>query len=588
MSYIFDREDVFSLARSIGAETKQKGDELFFKWCPHCAGGGKDRETFSVNLVSGAFCCFRSSCGYKGHFVELARDVDFELHDQQSKIYKTLPQRTIEVRSPAILYMATRGISEAVCRKYEVTACKDNPHVIAFPFHDEQGVLHFVKYRNTKFKKGIDKSKEWAEKDTKPILFGMKQCSGFDRLVITEGQIDSLTLSECGINNAVSVPTGQGGFTWLSHCWEWVIKFKEVVVFGDNEGGRITLVDQLRARLPQTVKVVRKKDYLGEKDANDIFLRYGKQAILTAVENAEVPKLENVKDLSTVERVDINALPKIKTNIREIDMVIRGLVMGQLILLTGKRGEGKSTLMSQFACEALEQGENVFVYSGELPGFLFRRWIDYQLAGSDYIGTITNEYGQPEYTLSDRVADKVAEWYKGRAYIYDNEWIPEGNEMETIPETIEKVIKQYGTRLICIDNLMTAMEEVDSQSLYHAQSNFVGKLKKIAMRYNVAIVLVAHPRKTNAEFSNDDVSGSSDITNKVDVVMSYGRVKDRDYDAKLEITKNRNEGKLASGDSAIQLFFSGKSRRIFSATSDERKYGWQKEAEAVSSEDWMI
>ena len=381
VSYIFDREDVFALARSIGAETKQKGDELFFKWCPHCQGGGKDKETFSVNLVSGAFCCFRSSCGYKGHFVELARDMNFDLHDEQPKIYKPLPQRAIEVRPPAIEYLATRGISEAVCKRYKITTHKNNPHVLVFPFHDEQGTLQFVKYRNTKFKKGIDKSKEWAEKDTKPILFGMEQCSGFDRLVITEGQIDSLTLAECGVENAVSVPTGQGGFTWLPHCWDWITKFKEVVIFGDNEGGRITLVEQLKARLPQTVKVVRRKDYLGEKDANDIFLRYGKKAILTAVENAESPKLANVKDLSAVERVDINSLPKIKTNIREIDRVIRGLVMGQLILLTGKRGEGKSTLMSQFVCEALEQGENVFVYSGELPGFLFRRWIDYQLAG---------------------------------------------------------------------------------------------------------------------------------------------------------------------------------------------------------------
>ena len=588
MSYIFDREDVFSLARSVGAETKQKGDELFFKWCPRCHGGGRDRETFSVNLVSGAFCCFRSSCGYKGHFVELARDLDFELHDIQPKIFKQLPQRAIEVRSPAIEYMATRGISEAVCRQYEVTTHRENPFVLVFPFHDEQGVLQFVKYRNTRFRKGVDKSKEWSEKDAKPILFGMKQCSGFDRLVITEGQIDSLTLTECGIKNAVSVPTGQGGFTWLPHCWDWITKFREVVVFGDNEGGKITLVDQLKARLPQMVKVVRRKDYLGEKDANDIFLRYGKQAIITAVENAEAPKLENVKDLATVERVDINSLPRIQTNVKEIDKVIRGLVMGQLILLTGKRGEGKSTLMSQFVCEALDQGENVFVYSGELPGFLFRRWIDYQLAGSDYIGTATNEYGEPEYTLADSVADRVADWYRGRAYIYDNEWIPEGDEMETIPETIEKVIRQYGTRLVCIDNLMTAMEEVDSQSLYQAQSNFVGRLKKIAMRYNVAIILVAHPRKSQGNFSNDDVSGSSDITNKVDVVMSYGRVLNQDYDGKLEITKNRNEGKLAVGDGAIRLLYSPKSRRIFSGSSDARRYGWEKEQQTVADNDWMI
>ena len=80
---------------------------------------------------------------------------------------------------------------------------------------------------------------------------------------------------------------------------------------------------------------------------------------------------------------------------------------------------------------------------------------------------------------------------------------------------------------------MTAMDVVDRQdNLYLAQSNFVGKLKKIAVRLNVAIILVAHPRKSNGQdFSNDDVSGSSDITNKVDVVMSYKKVETDDDDS---------------------------------------------------------
>ena len=113
----------------------------------------------------------------------------------------------------------------------------------------------------------------------------------------------------------MSVPTGATGFTWVTNCYEWISKFKEIIVFGDNEHGKITLADGLRARLSMTIKVVRRKDYLGEKDANDILLKYGKAAVIRAVESSEVPRLENVKDLSTVQAVDINALPKIKTDL---------------------------------------------------------------------------------------------------------------------------------------------------------------------------------------------------------------------------------------------------------------------------------
>ena len=86
--YEYKKQDVFNLASFIGAEVKQKGNELFFKYCPNCKGGGHDKETFSINLDNGAFKCFRSSCDYHGHFVELARDVGFKLEDEAEKQYR--------------------------------------------------------------------------------------------------------------------------------------------------------------------------------------------------------------------------------------------------------------------------------------------------------------------------------------------------------------------------------------------------------------------------------------------------------------------------------------------------------------------
>lgn len=591
MAYTFKASDVLDFARAIGADTHQKGNELFFRYCPKCRGGRGDKDTFSVNLENGTFKCFRATCDYHGHFVELARDFDYDLGFGEKRVYKKLPQRPVVVRDEAIDYMATRGIGEAVCRKYEITSRKDNKNVIVFPFFDDQGVLRFIKYRNAKFRKGIDKNKEWSEAETMPIPFGMKQCEGFDRLVITEGQIDSLSLAECGIKNAVSVPTGATGFTWVTNCYEWISKFKEIIVFGDNEHGKITLADGLRARLSMTIKVVRRKDYLGEKDANDILLKYGKAAVIRAVESAEVPRLENVKDLSTVQNVDLNNLQKIKTNIPTIDKVIGGLVMGQLIVLTGKRGEGKSTFMSQIVCEALEQNETVFIYSGELADYHFKRWLDYQLAGPGNVRGSLNHYGDFEYTLSESALEAITTWYRGRAYIYDNSWIPENeNELESLPDTIEKAIKQYGIRLVCIDNLMTAMEAVnDNSQLNLAQSNFVGRLKRIAVKYDVAIILIAHPRKSREDITNDDVSGSSDITNKADVVMSYQRVDGSDTcNGKLFVTKNRLFGKYATGDKAVLLRYDDATKRIFAESGDNRHYGWESVKPVVEDTDWMI
>ena len=126
------------------------------------------------------------------------------------------------------------------------------------------------------------------------------------------------------------------------------------------------------------------------------------------------------------------------------------------------------------------------------------------------------------------------------------------------------------------------------------QSGFVKSLKQIAVKYNIVIILVAHPRKTRENIDNDDVSGSSDITNRVDVVLSYSRNTDKHNpddldtaDSKLSILKNRLTGRLTRKGQEIELFFSQKSKRISSLASNQKVYSWQK-VPVADTYDWLI
>ena len=586
--YYFKSKDVFDFASFIGAETKQKGNELFFKYCPRCHGGGDDKDTFSVNLQTGAFKCFRASCDYHGHFVELARDFGYKLDDEQERKYRRLPQPKIESKPKAIEYLESRGISAEVAKRYKITTQTHNENVLVFPFYDDQNVLQFVKYRKTNFDKRFDKNKEWCEAETMPILFGMAQCEDFTRLVITEGQLDSLSLATCGIKNAVSVPTGALGFTWLANCWDWVNKFQEVVVFGDYEKGKITLIETLEKRLQMKVKCVRPQDYLCEKDANDILRKYGKEAIIRAVEGAELRDVKYVKRLATVEAVNLRDLPKIRTGIRPLDRVCGGLLRGHVVLLSGKRGEGKSTFMSQIVAEAIEQDNAVFVYSGELPNYHFKNWLDLQIAGGNHICAVRNEYGDEEFYLTDGCVKKINAWYYDKAFIFDNSAVSD-DEYEGLIKVMVDAICRYDIKLVCIDNLMTAMDGDPNTDIYRQQSAFVKKLEKLAQQYDVAIILVAHPKKTNAAFDNDTVSGSSDITNAVSFVFNYQRADEGDEcNSYLMVTKNRMNGKLMTGDNAIPLYYSEKSKRISANPNEVKEYGCFKSAEKYDDLEWDI
>ena len=150
-------------------------------------------------------------------------------------------------------------------------------------------------------------------------------------------------------------------------------------------------------------------------------------------------------------------------------------------------------------------------------------------------------------------------------------------ENETILETLETAIKQYGCKMLLIDNLMTAIEDDLASDLYRQQTAFVRALTKLAKQYNVIIILVVHPRKSNGySFSNDSVAGSSNITNLADVVMNYALPKDDDElkpDRILQVSKNRLTGKVNFG--GIPLWYDIPSKRILEARGMNRtKYGW--------------
>ena len=601
--YEFSQEDAYRFAREQFVETKTKGNELQFKYCPYCHGGqgGKDKGTFSIDLTTGKFKCLRASCNAHGNMITLSRDFNFSLGNQVDEYYKSQkryrrfkrPEKPIEPLEPAVEYLAKRGISSEIAKKYEITIKQETNNILVFPFYDEKGELQFIKYRKTDFDKEKDKNKEWCEKDCKPILFGMKQCNEkFDRLVLTEGQLDSLSVAEAGIENAVSVPTGANGFTWIPYCWDWLTKFEEIVVFGDCEKGKLTILDDISKRFPNKVKHVRESDYLKCKDANEILLKHGPDAIKKAVDNAIALPVNKVLSLADVENVNIFELQKLKTGLKELDDTLYGgIPFGIVCLVAGKRGDGKSTLTSQIMGQAVEQGYNTFAYSGELPNYLYKSWFDFQIAGRNHI-TENNKDGRINRFITNPNQKLINDWYREKAFIYDNR-IVEDDEQEDLLKTITQAIMQYGIKVILIDNLMTAMyiDEKQGSDKYDQQGRFVRALTKIALQYDCLILLVAHRRKNSfTTDANDEVSGSGDITNLAGMVLSYDRGTDKEGlrpdQRKLIIAKNRLFGKINLN--GIVLDYDEKSKRIYSNDDElSREYGWNKDPEGFRKVDDM-
>lgn len=594
IKYEFKEEDAYSFAHGIGIRAKVNGRELLFETCPYCHGGkNRDKWTFSINLDNGAHNCKRGTCDQKGNMLTLEQNFswfslgrEFDEYYKPKKQFKRLPQPKEKIipKPFAVSFMESRGISQETTEKYQITVRNDRQDVLCFPFYDENGVLQFIKYRNTDPESIKRFGKEYCEAECKPILFGMNLCNIENKtLVMTEGQIDSISLTEAGIENAVSVPTGVKGFTWIPYCCDWLNSFETLIVFGDYEKGHITLVDDMSRRFHGVVKHIKEEDYRDCKDANDILRKYGKEYLRSCVLGAIPVAVDHVKSGDDVEPINPKDIKKLETPFYTVNRVLHGgIPYGGLTIITSKSGVGKTPLALQFCVNALKYGKKIFIYSGEMSNGSTISTIQFQVAGSKNIQSIRNQYGDFESCIDTHTQKKIKDWYRGKIFVYDDSPHKVGEEKDII-KTIRKVVTRNEIEVVLIDNLMTAMTMYNSSvrnNELQKTTEFIEELVAIAKELNIVIILVAHKRKAgdkSDEDENDSISGSANIANLSAVTFSYNMPTSKDINDGeikeeqrwLSIAKNRFFGTRISGDRKLVMSYCKESMRIYEEGVDD-------------------
>lgn len=563
--YSYDVDDLQGLLDHIGIKTKTSGDEIQFERCPVCGSSKQDKYTSSINRATGLFHCHRGSCRAPDlNFAQLAREVEYVIPSVGTVKYYRYRQpaeNERDTRAEAVEYLKSRGISETIARRYYCTTMRKNPKVLVFPFYDENNELQFIKYRNMDKKpEGYegDWHKEWADKPqgmdeehyrTKKILFGMKQCDpkADSRLIITEGQIDSLSVAEAGYINAVSVPNGKSGWTWLPNCKDWIEKnFRTLIVFGDNERGEMSLLDRLQSEMDMEVKAVRLPDYLGCKDANEILQDHGAEAIRYCIENAEPAPVPGVLSIAKVIKPDKASL-MCKTGFGALDRTMHGFQTGRLYVVTGKRASGKSTFISQCVTEIVKNPKvRVLVYSGELNNSNFKDWLYRQSSASEDIRKVQldDDLGE-EYVVDDAKVRELDKYYKNKVYLIDD--AIDADPDVNLLDKFAAAVKRYRANFLVVDNLasLVARESADDDSRNARQSAITAALAGIAHKLDVGVFLIAHPRKNISGDALDNISGSSDIANFADMsIMVTREMSGKGVDGTIELIKNRINGKL--------------------------------------------
>ena len=411
------------------------------------------------------------------------------------------------------------------------------------------------------------------EKEQEYLCFNQPDVDTEQGLWLFESVFDAYCGVQSGIANCVSLHVGEKDYSVLAKCREFLSSFPFVLLCGGEE-----MVQQAKQYIADT-PVLAVTDHT---PVREIYEKRGSAGIENLLKNAKELPAEGLLNIADVTPLDLTRVPRVLSGINDLDYYTGGFLMGDVSIWTGKRGEGKSTFLSQMLIESVDRGRKVCAYSGELSAARFKNWLYLQTAGGEHIVEKHDaECQKVIYSVDAETTEKINRWYDGRFFLYDL-GISAAHDADSILKVFEYAARRWRCSVFLVDNIMTArFKSVSESNFYREQSNFVGRLVEFANRQNVHVHVVAHPKKTGggkAIADSDEVSGIADITNRAANVFSLARVSEEEaerkgYDSVLSILKNRAYGDRAN----IGLKFDSKSRRYYKSgfRNPNKRYGWE-------------
>lgn len=448
----------------------------------------------------------------------------------------------------------TRKLSAESVRAYRVAA--ENGAVL-LPAFTPEGELQYLKYRDPHEKKF------WSGKGGKPSLFGWQAIPTADRtVVICEGELDAIAWHSYGFP-ALSPTNGAANLQWIDLEYDRLARFDQIYLsFDMDEAGRQALPELVERLGRDRCFVVE----LPHKDANECRMRgVGDAEIMAAIGAAR--SMDPDELVSAADFADAVAAlfhptgevdPGVRLPWRKLgDRIV--LRAGEVSLIAGVNGHGKSQVAGHILLEAITHGERCCVASME---FKPEKWLKRLTRQASGLPTPSHAY-----------VHAIHRWYEGKLWAFT----AVGHaKAERILEVFRYAVRRYGIRWFVVDNLAKCGFAEDD---YNGQKTFVDQLTDFARDFDCHVQLCVHMRKGETEekpAGKMDVKGTGAITDMADTVLVIWRNKKKekaqriaeqtgeafddatDPDAVLSCVKQRN----GEHEPTIRLWFCRQSNQF--------------------------
>jgi len=447
-----------------------------------------------------------------------------------------------------------RNLREDTLKKFNVRYDHDTK-TIRFPYYSQAGQLVGFKSRDT------DKDFRWTGKNEDHALFGQQLWGRGKEIVITEGELDCLSVYQLRPTwPVVSLPNGAAGAKKaLQHQLKWLMGFESIILFFDNDEAGQQAAQDCASLFPHDRLFIARLD--SYKDANEALIAKDYEAITSAI-------LWNKKPYSPKTVIDGRDLFSLATRplhgrdanwpFTALDSITSGLRKGELVTITAGSGVGKSTFCGEIAQALVDQGEKVGYIA--LEESLQRTALRLMSVKANKPLHLNNEL--PEEDLK-RAFD--ASLGTGSVYLRDGFGSVDPDSILSDCRFMA-LAKEVGW--IVLDHLSILMSGNESHDERKLIDVTMTKLRSFVEETGIGMLLISHLKRPQGDKGHEDgqqvslgqLRGSHSIVQLSDMVIALERnLSAGDNMANIKVLKNRFNGQTGQ---AGTITFNGSTGRM--------------------------
>jgi twinkle protein len=369
-------------------------------------------------------------------------------------------------------------------------------------------------------------------------------------IVITEGEIDAMSVSQAFDHRypVVSIPKGAAGAAKaIKRDYEWLSTFEKVVLMFDVDDAGKKATEEVAALLPIGKTFIATLDY---KDANEVLIKQGPQAIVKAYWNAIPWRPDGIVAASDLREAVLNPVetPSIPYPWDGLNEKVGGLRLYEIVTLTAGSGCGKTTIAKEIAYDLL-------VTHGQSVGMLMLEENNPRtMEGLITIALSKNIVVDRTKATEEEIANAFDSISSHPLYLYNHFG---SGSIESILERIRYLVRGCGVQWIILDHLSILISGLEVADERKQIDIGMTKLRTLVEELGCGLILVSHLRRPEGDKGHEDgatvrlgqLRGSHAIAQLSDIVIGVQRHDDPNLQDTVELVvlKNRWSGDRGSG-----------------------------------------